>query len=83
MEIDYEKSSNPDKVDLQKFVAAYRSVIPYEPDGRELWLKTSGPVLDYGNAMVARRTQQLGRTKRDGSNTCQGTSSGPGWLQPS
>jgi hypothetical protein len=33
MEIDYEKSSNPNLTGLQKFVAAYRSVIPYDPTG--------------------------------------------------
>jgi hypothetical protein len=33
MEIDYEKSSNPDLVDLQKFVTAYRSVLPYDATG--------------------------------------------------
>jgi hypothetical protein len=33
MEIDYEKSSKPDTADLQKFVSAYRSVIPYDPTG--------------------------------------------------
>src|SRR6201981_1956421 len=77
MEIDYEKSSNPNTAGLQQFVRAYRSVIPYDPTGANFaarltidlgnddqyltalanyattnWLKTSGPVLDYGNAMV-------------------------------
>src|SRR5215472_13913757 len=33
MEIDYEKSSNPDTADMQKFVTSYRSVIPYDPSG--------------------------------------------------
>src|SRR5947209_12648345 len=33
MEIDYEKSSNPNLTGLQKFVTAYRSVIPYDPTG--------------------------------------------------
>jgi hypothetical protein len=33
MEIDYEKSSNPDLTDLQKFVSAYRSVMPYDATG--------------------------------------------------
>ena len=33
MEIDYEKSSNPDLVDLQKFVTAYRSVLSYDASG--------------------------------------------------
>jgi len=77
MEIDYEKSSNPDKVDLQKFVAAYRSVIPYEPDGRELWLKTSGPVLDYGNAMVASQNTTIGTLETGWQQHVQGTSSVP------
>lgn len=78
MEIDYEKSSNPNTAALQQFVSAYRSVIPYDPTGTNYaarltidlgdgdtyltalaayattnWLKTSGPVLDYANAMVA------------------------------
>ena len=33
MEIDYEKSSNPNLTGLQKFVTAYRSVLPYDPTG--------------------------------------------------
>ncbi len=33
MEIDYEKSSNPNLTGLQSFVSAYRSVIPYDPTG--------------------------------------------------
>ena len=33
MEIDYEKSSNPNLTGLQQFVSAYRSVIPYDPTG--------------------------------------------------
>lgn len=33
MEIDYEKSSNPNLTALQEFVTAYRSVIPYDPTG--------------------------------------------------
>jgi hypothetical protein len=33
MEIDYEKSSNPNLTGLQAFVTAYRSVIPYDPTG--------------------------------------------------
>lgn len=78
MEIDYEKSSNPNLTGLQQFVSAYRSVIPYDPTGNNFparltidlgdgdtyltaianyatanWLKTSSPVLDYANAMVA------------------------------
>ena len=78
MEIDYEKSSNPNLTGLQQFVSAYRSVIPYDATGNNFparltidlgdgdtyltaianyatanWLKTSSPVLDYANAMVA------------------------------
>ncbi len=34
MEIDYEKSSNPNLTGLQAFVSAYRSVIPYDPTGQ-------------------------------------------------
>jgi hypothetical protein len=33
MEIDYEKSSNPNLAALQQFVTAYRSVVPYDPTG--------------------------------------------------
>src|SRR5437763_16079062 len=33
MEIDYEKSSNPNLPGLQQFVSAYRSVVPYDPSG--------------------------------------------------
>jgi hypothetical protein len=33
IEIDYEKSSNPNLTGLQAFVSAYRSVIPYDPTG--------------------------------------------------
>ncbi len=33
MEIDYEKSSNPNLTGLQSFVSAYRSVIPFDPTG--------------------------------------------------
>ncbi len=33
MEIDYEKSSNPNLAGLQKFVTAYRSVVPYDATG--------------------------------------------------
>jgi hypothetical protein len=78
MEIDYEKSSNPDLTGLQQFVSAYRSVVAYDATGSNFaarltidlgdgdtyltalanyattnWLKTSAPVLDYANAMVA------------------------------
>src|SRR5437899_2496030 len=85
MEIDYEKSSNPNTAGLQKFVSAYRSVVPYDPTGANFaarltidlgnddlyltglsnyattnWLKTSGPVLDYGNAMVASQNTTVG-----------------------
>ena len=33
MEIDYEKSSNPNLTGLQQFVSAYRSVVPYDASG--------------------------------------------------
>jgi hypothetical protein len=33
MEIDYEKSSNPNVTGLQQFVSAYRSVLPYDATG--------------------------------------------------
>src|SRR5205814_5083968 len=85
MEIDYEKSSNPNTAGMQQFVNGYRSVIPYDPTGANFaarltidlgnddlylttlaayattnWLKTSGPVLDYGNAMVASQNTTVG-----------------------
>src|SRR5437868_2868028 len=78
MEIDYEKSSNPNLTGLQQFVTAYRLVVPYDATGSTFaarltidlgdgdlyltalanyattnWLKTTNPVLDYANAMVA------------------------------
>src|SRR5437773_12216332 len=78
MEIDYEKSSNPNLTGLQQFVSGYRSVVSYDPTGANFaarltidlgnddqyltslanyattnWLKTTSPVLDYANAMVA------------------------------
>jgi len=36
MEIDYEKSSNPNLTGLQQFVSAYRSVVPYDATGNNL-----------------------------------------------
>jgi len=33
IEIDYEQSSSPDLVNLQKFITAYRSVLPYDATG--------------------------------------------------
>jgi hypothetical protein len=46
MEIDYEKSSNPDTADLQKFVSAYRSVIPYDATGANFAARLT---IDLGN----------------------------------
>ena len=102
MEIDYEKSSNPNTAGLQKFVSAYRSVVPYDPTGANFaarltidlgnddlyltglsnyattnWLKTSGPVLDYGNAMVASQNTTVGSLETGWQQHVQGTSSVP------
>lgn len=46
MEIDYEKSSNPDTADLAKFVNAYRSVVPYDPTGQNYAARLT---IDLGN----------------------------------
>jgi len=46
MEIDYEKSSNPNLSGLQTFVNAYRSVIPYDPTGNNFAARLT---IDLGN----------------------------------
>jgi hypothetical protein len=46
MEIDYEKSSNPNLTGLQKFVSAYRSVIPYDATGKNFAARLT---IDLGN----------------------------------
>ena len=46
MEIDYEKSSNPNLTGLQKFVAAYRSVVAYDPTGNNFAARLT---IDLGN----------------------------------
>jgi hypothetical protein len=46
MEIDYEKSSNPNLAGLQKFVTAYRSVLPYDPTGNN---QAARLTIDLGN----------------------------------
>jgi hypothetical protein len=46
MEIDYEKSSNPNLTGLQKFVSAYRSVLPYDPTGNNFAARLT---IDLGN----------------------------------
>lgn len=46
MEIDYEKSSKPNLAGLQKFVAAYRSVIPYDATGNNYAARLT---IDLGN----------------------------------
>src|SRR5215469_7411308 len=46
MEIDYEKSSNPDVMDLQNFVSAYRSVVPYDSTGSNFAARLT---IDLGN----------------------------------
>jgi hypothetical protein len=46
MEIDYEKSSNPNLSGLQAFVTAYRSVIPYDSTGNN---QAARLTIDLGN----------------------------------
>ena len=46
MEIDYEKSKNPDLTGLQAFIAAYRSVLPYDPTGNN---DAARLTIDLGN----------------------------------
>jgi hypothetical protein len=102
MEIDYEKSSNPNLTGLQQFVNAYRSVLPYDPTGNNFaarltidlgdgdayltaianyattnWLKTSNPVLDYANAMVASQKTSVSTLESGWQQHISGTSSVP------
>jgi hypothetical protein len=46
MEIDYEKSSNPNLTGLQQFVSAYRSVLPYDSTGNNHAARLT---IDLGN----------------------------------
>lgn len=46
VEIDYEKSSNPNLTGLQAFVTAYRKVIPYDPTGQNYAARLT---IDLGN----------------------------------
>src|SRR6266404_3656281 len=46
MEIDYEKSSNPNLTGLQQFVTAYRSVVPYDSTGNN---NAARLTIDLGN----------------------------------
>lgn len=46
IEIDYEKSSNPNLTGLQAFVSAYRSVLPYDPTGNN---QAARLTIDLGN----------------------------------
>ena len=46
MEIDYEKSSNPNLTGLQAFITAYRSVIPYDSTGNNFAARLT---IDLGN----------------------------------
>ena len=46
MEIDYEKSSNPNLTGLQEFINGYRSVIPYDPTGNNFAARLT---IDLGN----------------------------------
>lgn len=46
MEIDYERSSNPNLTGLQQFITAYRSVVPYDPTGANFAARLT---IDLGN----------------------------------
>src|SRR5712692_470299 len=46
MEIDYEKSSNPNLTGLEQFMTAYRSVLPYDPTGNNFATRLT---IDLGN----------------------------------
>src|SRR5579864_3949621 len=46
MEIDYEKSSNPNLAGMQQFVLAYRSVVPYDATGNN---QAARLTIDLGN----------------------------------
>ena len=46
MEIDYERSSNPNLTGLEQFVTAYRSVLPYDPTGNNFPARLT---IDLGN----------------------------------
>jgi hypothetical protein len=46
MEIDYEKSSNPNLAGLQEFITAYRSILPYDPTGNN---EAARLTIDLGN----------------------------------
>jgi hypothetical protein len=46
VEIDYEKSSNPNLTGLQQFITAYRSVVPYDPTGNNYAARLT---IDLGN----------------------------------
>lgn len=46
MEIDYEKSTNPDLAGLQAFISAYRSVLPYDSTGSN---EAARLTIDLGN----------------------------------
>ena len=46
MEIDYEKSSNPNLTGLQQFITAYRSVVPYDSSGNNFAARLT---IDLGN----------------------------------
>ena len=107
MEIDYEKSSNPNLAALQQFVTAYRSVVPYDPTGANFaarltidlgdgdtyltalanyatatWLKTTNPVLDYANAMVASQRTSVGTLEQGWQQHVTGISGSVPSLAP-
>jgi hypothetical protein len=46
IEIDYEKSSNPNLTGLQQFISAYRSVVPYDATGNNFAARLT---IDLGN----------------------------------
>jgi hypothetical protein len=107
MEIDYEKSSNPNLTGLQQFVTAYRSVAPYDATGSNFaarltidlgdgdlyltdlanyattnWLKTTNPVLDYANAMVASQRTSVGTLENGWQQHISGVSGSVPPLAP-
>ena len=107
MEIDYEKSSNPNLTGLQQFVTAYRSVVPYDATGSNFaarltidlgdgdlyltalanyattnWLKTTNPVLDYANAMVASQKTTVGSLENGWQQHISGVSGSVPPLAP-
>src|SRR5207248_6739298 len=53
MEIDYEKSSNPNLTGLQQFISAYRSVVPYDATGANYAARLTIDLGDGDNYLTA------------------------------